>query len=197
MKKLIVNCLFGLLIVALGVFILIQPNAFLKTLVLIFGIYILIEGLSSIIYSFKLRSFKHIFRLSLVKALLNFAVGLLVCYFTITTTDAQVTTWVVYLIATELMVSGVLTILDTIFLKKVDVLGLGFYLGSDIAVSMIFAILLYMFPAFIGTTVITILGVIVLLVGAGMFFSGILVYSKVKHVAKKVEKIEGEFTQLD
>ncbi len=133
-----------------------------------------------------------------MKSLLNFAVGLLVCYFTITAKSAQeVTNWVVYLIATELMVSGVLTLLDTIFLKKVNVVGLGFYLGSDIAVSMIFAILLYMFPAFIGTTVITILGVIVLLVGAGMFFSGILVYSKVKNVAKKMEKIEGEFTQID
>jgi len=201
MKKLLTNCIMGLLIAVLGVFILIKPNAFLKTLVLIFGIYVLLEGLSSIIYSFKLKSLKAVFRISLVKALLNLFIGILVCYFSITSTSAAVTDWVVYLIAIELLVSGILTFIDTIYLKKLEVTGLAYFMGSDVVVSIFFAILLFLFPHFIGTVAITIFGVIILLAGVTMMFFGILVYSKVKKVKKAVEEadktVEGEFKKID
>jgi hypothetical protein len=200
MKKLISNSIIGALIVALGVFVLLKPDAFLKTLVIVFGIYILLEGLSSVIYCFKLKGFKSVFTLSLIKALLNLFIGILVTYFAFTSDGGTVTTWVVYLIATELLLSGVLTVIDHFYLKKIDVLSFSFFLGSDAIVSIIFAILLYIFPSVIGSTFITILGVLVLLFGAVMVFSGILAYVKVCHLAHEArmadKEIDGEFSEV-
>lgn len=196
MKKLIGQSIYGALIIALGLFVLLKPDTFLKTLVLVIGLAVLFEGLFSLFYSFYLKAHRFVFRLSLIKALLNLFIGIIVVYFTLTYTGHEITTWIVYLVAIELIISGIFTFVDMIFLKRLGVLSLKGVLSSDFIFSIGFGILLFIFPNFMGSSIVTLIGIFILLSGVTWIFSGIIMYLKGKKTVKD-DVIDGEFEKLD
>lgn len=193
MKKLIGSLISAILVVALGVFVLLRPLMFMKIVVVLFGSYTAIEGLGSFFSILRRKLFDGYFMVTAIKALINLAIGAVVVYFAITVPGFKVVSWVVYLIAIDLVFSAIVNIVDMVMLRKI---GLGYSLiGSGVLFSLLFALLLFIFPAIIGTTAMTVIGIVLILFGCMMGFTSLWTYHHMKELKKTAtsQTVEGQF----
>lgn len=193
MKKYLGWIVSGILLIALGIFMLCMPASVLKVAVIAFGVYTILEGLFSFIASFSVRNLKNIFMTSMIKALVNLFIGILVIYLAASSSAAAVADWVVYLIAANLLLSALAELLEDHVLRKAGLTMFG--LSSGAILSLIFALVMFLFPQFVNATFFTVLAVILIVSGICAILWTIRLI-RVVGAVKKAEKVtEAEYEE--
>lgn len=189
MKKYISRIISAILLIALGIFMLIKPASVLKVAVIAFGIYTIIEGLFSFIASFSVRKLKNIFLISVIKALVNLFIGILVIYLAGSSSAETVADWVVYLIAANLFLSALAELVEDQIVRKAGLPVFG--LSSGALLSLIFSVIMFLFPQFVNATFFTIIAIILIVLGIfTIIWSGRMI-----KVRKNVKIAEAEFEE--
>lgn len=197
MKKYVSWIISGVLLIAAGIFMLVKPESVVKILVIAFGIYTVLEGLTALLSSSRLKEVRGIFRANLIKALINLFIGILVVYFAAVSTGAQVASWVVYLIAINLLLSSLTELLELVYIKKSGFETYGLSTGAML--SIIFAVIMFLFPTFINNTFFTIVAVCLIFAGFTSVLWGFRLIRIVRGYEKQMgsgEKVaEAEWTE--
>lgn len=176
MKKYISYIGSGLLLIALGILFILAPAAVVKIGVIAFGIYNIIEALTALVTSYKFKNISGIVRFNLVKTLINLFISILVVYFAAISPGASVASWVVWLIAANLLLTGISEVAETYVIKKSGFDQI-FYYGSSGWLYIVFAILMFIFPNFINSTVLLILGAVIITSGIFVILWSIKLWS--------------------
>jgi uncharacterized membrane protein HdeD (DUF308 family) len=152
----------GLLLIAAGCFILFQNEAFVRVLVMLLGALAVVNGVIALttMNRYSLGIFTR--NATLVKGILSLVVGILAVVMPIFTAQA---TWMVfiYVLACQILLSGLVTLLDAFVLRSSN-----FNVSRMVVegfVSLIVAVILFLFPQSVGTLLVRILGITVVVVG--------------------------------
>jgi len=152
----------GLLLIAAGCFILFQNEAFVRVLVMLLGALAVVNGVIALtaMNRYSLGTFSK--NATLVKGILSLVVGILAVVMPIFTAQA---TWMVfiYVLACQILLSGLVTLLDAFVLRSSN-----FNVSRMVVegfVSLIVALILFLFPQSVGTLLVRILGITVVVVG--------------------------------
>jgi len=183
----------SLLMVALGFILVLFPFAAVKVAVIAFGIYTIVEGSYALIISFRLKEVARLFFINLVKALINLFVGILVVYFASTSEGSYVADWVSYIIAINLLLSAFTEFLELFLIKKAGFPSYG--LSSGAVLSIIFAILMFLFPSFVSSIVPTLIGVGLIVAGVFSILWAVRMYFFVKNLKKEEKVVEAEWSE--
>lgn len=158
----IVQLVIAILVVIIGIFILARQDLFKQILVIALGVLALVTGIISLAnmpkYSFG--KFNH--GTTLVKGVLGIVVGTLAIIMPLATGGAVWTT-IIYILGAQLVLSAVVVFIDSIAVKSA-----GFPaapLVTEGIVSLLFAVVLFLFPRDVANLLVTILGITVLIVG--------------------------------
>lgn len=213
MKRIIPICFSGILLVALGLYMILRPDSFIQVFFIIIGAYMVFDSLKSLFYLFYrmhegsrlsksidiAKDIKDAFSSAIrgvaatviIKALINLIFGLLAISIAIARKD-MLLSWVVYIVAISFLFTGAIDLFEYIKLSGSDI-GFGL-LGLDTVVSFILGLILFLFPRFIGSVVITLIAAFFIAVGAVAVYGGI----NMMLVQKKLSKyrpIDAEFTE--
>lgn len=194
MKKYLSYIMSGILLIALGVLFIIAPNAVVKIGVIAFGIYNIIEALAALGTSYRFKDIRGIVRFNMVKTLINLFISILVVYFAAISTGSTVASWVVWLIALNLLFAGLSEVIETWMIKKSGFTEI-FYYGSSGWLYILFSVLMFIFPNFINSTLLLILGVIVITSGVFVILWSIKLWSIMKKIGKEEKIAEAEWRE--
>lgn len=194
MKKYLSYIMSGILLIALGVLFIIAPNAVVKIGVIAFGIYNIIEALAALGTSYRFKDIRGIVRFNMVKTLINLFISILVVYFAAISTGSTVASWVVWLIALNLLFAGLSEVIETWMIKKSGFTEI-FYYGSSGWLYILFSVLMFIFPNFINSTLLLILGVIVITIGVFVILWSIKLWSIMKKIGKEEKIAEAEWSE--
>lgn len=194
MKKYLSYIMSGILLIALGVLFIIAPNAVVKIGVIAFGIYNIIEALAALGTSYRFKDIRGIVRFNMVKTLINLFISILVVYFAAISTGSTVASWVVWLIALNLLFAGLSEVIETWMIKKSGFTEI-FYYGSSGWLYILFSVLMFIFPNFINSTLLLILGVIVITSGVFVILWSIKLWSIMKKIGKEEKIAEAEWSE--
>ena len=194
MKKYLSYIMSGILLIALGVLFIIAPNAVVKIGVIAFGIYNIIEALAALGTSYRFKDIRGIVRFNMVKTLINLFISILVVYFAAISTGSTVASWVVWLIALNLLFAGLSEVIETWMIKKSGFTEI-FYYGSSGWLYILFSVLIFIFPNFINSTLLLILGVIVITSGVFVILWSIKLWSIMKKIGKEEKIAEAEWSE--
>ena len=196
MKKYISYIASGLLLIALGILFILAPAAVVKIGVIAFGIYNIIEALTALVTSYKFKNISGIVRFNLVKTLINLFISILVVYFAAISPGASVASWVVWLIAANLLLTGISEVAETYVIKKSGFDEI-FYYGSSGWLYIVFAILMFIFPNFINSTVLLILGAVIITSGIFVILWSIKLWSVMRKFSENEKIAEAEWSEKE
>ena len=196
MKKYISYIGSGLLLIALGILFILAPAAVVKIGVIAFGIYNIIEALTALVTSYKFKNISGIVRFNLVKTLINLFISILVVYFAAISPGSSVASWVVWLIAANLLLTGISEVAETYVIKKSGFDQI-FYYGSSGWLYIVFAILMFIFPNFINSTVLLILGAVIITSGFFVILWSIKVWSVMRKFSENEKIAEAEWSEKE
>ena len=151
----------GILLLITGIFVLVSPSMVIKVAVIIYGIYTIIESIYALALTWKIRKAGAYFSVNLLRTLLSLVVGIIVVYFAASASGARIADWTVYLIATWLLLSALSELLEVWLLKRQGYESYG--VVTNAAISVVLALIMYIFPAMINNALFTILGIILIL----------------------------------
>ena len=151
----------GILLLTTGIFVLVSPSMVIKVAVIIYGIYTIIESIYALALTWKIRKAGAYFSVNLLRTLLSLVVGIIVVYFAASASGARIADWTVYLIATWLLLSALSELLEVWLLKRQGYESYG--VVTNAAISVVLALIMYIFPAMINNALFTILGIILIL----------------------------------
>ncbi len=162
----------GLLMIFIGLYMIIRPNGFLTVVISAFGIYLIIDGVRTMLAVQRLREMLgvRIRGLSTGKALLNMIAGIITVIIAIAA-PSLIPTVLVYIIALAFLITGCVDLADLIFLSRSSVQYGG--LGLETVLSFVFAIILFLFPNFLTGVVMTLFAAILFASGALMLYGAI------------------------
>ena len=181
MKKAIYSSILGLLIIALGIFMWANPNAFVNVLAFVFAFYMFFDGLKGLLSFLKIRKQgnKALKISMLAKALVNIAVAIITVIVSINNKEA-ILNIVVYLIAADFLISALVDLADYYMLKRSKI-DFGYSsLSIQSAMGFFFGILFILFPQFIGKAGLVIIAVIIIGFGIIMCSRGFYSYKLAK-----------------
>lgn len=186
----------SLLIIALGVVLIAFPAAAVKVAVIGFGIYTILEGAFALSVSFRLKEVDRLFFINMVKALINLFIGILVVYFAATAPGSTVADWVVYIIAIDLLLSALTELFELHLIRKA---GLPFYgLPSGAGLSVVFAVVMFIFPSLVSSVVPAIIGSCLIVAGVFSILWSVRMYLFARDLGKAVNEentVEAEWTE--
>lgn len=165
MKEKILTVLIGILYIALGIYLVTQPKETLYTFALIIGITFIIGGVLNI--------FNHIFKKNikdsnLILGIIDLLFGLLLI-----TKFLFTTTTIIYVIASFLLVRGIISLILGIMIKK----EMGNF-GANLIINSIFTILfsIYFFisPLITVLTITVMYGIMMILIGINIIISAFI-----------------------
>ncbi len=185
----------SLLIIALGVVLVAFPTAAVKVAVIGFGIYTILEGAFALSVSFRLKEVNRLFFINMVKALINLFIGILVVYFAATAPGTTVADWVVYIIAIDLLLSALTEFFELHLIKKA---GLPFYgLPSGAGLSIVFAVIMFIFPSIVYSIVPAIVGSCLIVAGGFSILWAVRMYLFAKKFGKATDDnaVEAEWSE--
>jgi len=164
-RHLNIAMLFGVLVAALGLYMLFQSESFVEVLVTVLGISLVLSGIYAI---FSMRSYtwgKKSKMLYLIKSLGSILIGALAVILPFTVANIS---WnvLIYLLAAQLAISAVVSLSNAIILRKGE-MSVSPIL-AEAMVSLVFAILLFMFPRQIGSMILKIIGFVIFASGLGI-----------------------------
>lgn len=158
----IVQLLIAVLVVIVGIFILVRQDLFKQILVIALGLAAIVTGIVSLAtmsrYSFG--KFNH--GSTLVKGVLGIVVGMFAVIMPLATGEAAWTI-ILYVLAAELTISACILFLDAFAVKSA-----GFPASPLVIegiVSLVFAVVLFLFPRDVANLLVSILGITVLIIG--------------------------------
>ena len=151
----------GILLLITGIFVLVSPSMVIKVAVIIYGIYTIIESIYALALTWKIRKAGAYFSVNLLRTLLSLIVGIIVVYFAASASGARIADWTVYLIATWLLLSALSELLEVWLLKRQGYESYG--VVTNAAISVVLALIMYIFPAMINNALFTILGIVLIL----------------------------------
>ena len=151
----------GILLLITGIFVLVSPSMVIKVAVIIYGIYTIIESIYALALTWKIRKAGAYFSVNLLRTLLSLVVGIIVVYFAASASGARIADWTVYLIGTWLLLSALSELLEVWLLKRQGYESYG--VVTNAAISVVLALIMYIFPAMINNALFTILGIVLIL----------------------------------
>lgn len=186
----------GILIIALGCYMLFATASFVNLAVKIMGVLAIISGIVTLVelnsYSFGVYSKGA----TIFKGVLGIIVGIVVLFLPLLTAKV---TWIVllYIIGIQLAISAIIAFWDAFALRKS-----GFALSGLVmegVLSLVFALLMFLFPQSIGRMLVKIVGAVVAAGGIGCIVWAFRIRSVAKHIDKTVSKtyISGEAEVID
>ena len=196
MKKYISYIGSGLLLIALGILFILAPAAVVKIGVIAFGVYNIIEALTALVTSYKFKNISGIVRFNLIKTLINLFISILVVYFAAISPGSSVASWVVWLIAANLLLTGISEVAETYVIKKSGFDQI-FYYGSSGWLYIVFAILMFIFPNFINSTVLLILGAVIITSGIFVILWSIKLWSVMRKFSENEKIAEAEWSEKE
>ena len=173
MRKALPLALSGLLMVFIGAYMIIRPDDFLSVVISLLGIYIVFDGVRSVISLLRFRSYFPSFvkTLAAVKTVLNIVLGIVIIALAISNPSALLSA-VIYIVAAAFLITAAINFTDCIALSR---LGIGYgSLGLESIVSFIVSLILFIFPHFVGSVIMTLFSAIILSSGAVLVYAAIL-----------------------
>jgi uncharacterized membrane protein HdeD (DUF308 family) len=176
----IVTMLLGILLVVIGC-VVISKNGTLITIVMAVGL--IISGLSGLqtVFSYKFTSSQWKL-VTLFKAIISILLGVIAIIY-----SKESTKVIMYIMGAQMAISGVVSICDAILLKKNTGVPVSSVV-SDGVFSLVVAVVLFVFPTFVSTTIGVVLGVILLVSGLALAAWAFLI----RRADKSFEKEEGK-----
>jgi uncharacterized membrane protein HdeD (DUF308 family) len=161
-KKWLGQFIIGLIIIAAGVFILVKRDSFLRIFVMVLGVLAITSGASSLLSMNRYAFGRYNRNATLVKGILSLVIGVLAVVLPIFTLE---TTWRIfmYVLAAQMLISAAITLIAAIAVRSKG-MSASQMVGEG-ALSLFFAVFLFLFPRSIGNLLVTIFGVIVIAIG--------------------------------
>ena len=182
----------GVVLVALGIFLIFQEESFKRIFVSLLGVYMIGSGFSTLL---GLRSYQLGPRLkpaTLVKALLTLLLGVISLILPIVVADVSFLV-LLYIIAAELLFSAIISIINLAAIRNLSVAFSP--LIGDALISLILSALLFFFPRQIGTVLLKGVGILVIAIGLSFIIASLIARRKREHEEGKT--IEGEAEILE
>jgi len=182
----------GVVLLALGIFLIFQEESFKKIFVSLLGVYMIGSGFSTLL---GLKSYQLGPRLrpaTLIKALLTLLLGVIALILPILVADLSFLI-LLYIIATELLFSGIISIINLVAVRNLDI-AFSPIIG-DALISLILSMLLFFFPRQIGTVLLK--GVGILVIAIGLFFVIASLITRRTGRREEGKTIEGEAEILE
>lgn len=173
MRKALPLAISGLLMIIVGAYMILRPDDFMSVVISLLGLYIVFDGIRSIISLVRYRTFfsSVVRSMAIIKGSLNTLLGAVIIVLAITNPMILLDI-VIYIVAVDFLVTAVINFTDCMVLSRLDI-GFG-SLGLESVISFIFAIILFLFPGFIGSVIMTLLAAIILASGAVMLYAAIM-----------------------
>ena len=178
MKKYIPLLISGLLMIFVGLYMILKPSGFVTVVFSVFGIYLALDGVRTLISAQRLGSALGRFRSVLIgRALLSMLVGLIVIIAAIAA-PTLIPTLLVYIIAAAFLVAAAVDLADLLVMKKAGIPSGS--LGLETLLSFVFSLLLFLFPNFLTGVVMTVFAAILFASGAVMAYGAVsaMIYSR-------------------
>lgn len=184
-KHSIITMIFGILL-CIGGIVVLSNNSTMITILM--AVALIISGLFTIqaLFTFKFTS-KNWKWATLFKGIISIILGVVGIIY-----SKESTKIIMYVMGAQMVVSGVIALIDACILKKDTGLPVGSVV-SDGIFSLVVALVLFLFPTFVSSTLGIILGVILILVGLALFFWAF----QIRKVDKAFETIETKGETLD
>ncbi len=171
MRKYIPLLISGLLMIAVGIYMLLSPDGFLSVVISIFGLYLIINGARAAFILRQLRDMlRRAFTPSLCSAIASIVMGIAVIAVAVAFPMA-VPVFLIYIVAFVFAFAGAMGLVDLLLLSKVDSVPPS--LALETVLSFVFALVLFMFPSFLTGVVMTLFAAILLASGAVMVYGAI------------------------
>ena len=183
----IFQMIFALLIVILGIFILVRQDLFKQILVISLGVVAVATGISSLATMNKYDFGKFNHTTTLVKGVLGIVIGVLAIVMPLATGEAV---WMVilYILAAQMLISALVMLTDSIAVKSAGYPAAP--LVTEGIVSLVLAVVLFVFPRSVADLLITVFGITIIVVGLTL---GLLAWwMRKKGVQVTVEAVEVE-----
>ena len=194
MKKYLSYITSGIILILLGLLFVLAPNAVVKIGVIAFGVYNIVEAVTALVTSYKFKGMGGIIRFNMVKTLINLIISILVVYFAAIASGTAVASWVVWLIVLNLLFAGLSEVIESWMIKKNGFTEL-FYYGPSGWLYIVFALLMFIFPNFINSTLLLVLGVIVITSGVFVILWSIKLWSVMRSFKKEEKIAEAEWSE--
>lgn len=157
----------GILAFIIGLMMLIAPAEVVKVAVIVIGAEAIINGVYNLIKVRKLVADDNFERLTIIRGLLSIIIGAVAILFPIIFATG-IWNIMIYILAIYLLVSAGLAIYGATKMRSAGISTKVF--NTEIAVSIIVAIVLFILPAQIGTLIIRIIGIAVILGALGFMY---------------------------
>lgn len=187
--KWIVQLIIAILVVILGIFILVRQDMFKQVFIIVLGLIAIVNGIISLAtmnrYSFG--PFNRI--TTLIKGVLGLIIGVLAVIMPLATGEA-VWTVIIYILAAQMVLAACVMFFDSFAVKAAGFPTRG--LVTEGLVSLVLAVVLFLFPRDVANLLVTILGVTIIIVGITV---GILAVLLRKRGATTIEAVDVEISE--
>ncbi len=157
----------GVLAIVIGLMMLIVPHQCIKAIVVILGVFAVANGVYNLFSIRRLIADSDFAMTITIRGIISIVVGLLAILLPLFFAGV-LWTIMVYTLAFYLLISSGLEIYGAIKMKKVGINTKPYI--AEIIGSIVIAIILLIIPAEIGTLIVRLLGIAIILIGAGLLF---------------------------
>lgn len=157
----------GVLAIVIGLMMLIVPHQCIKAIVVILGVFAVANGVYNLFSIRRLIADSDFAMTITIRGIISIVVGLLAILLPLVFAGI-LWTIMVYTLAFYLLISSGLEIYGAIKMQKVGINTKPYI--AEIIGSIVIAVILLIIPAEIGTLIVRLLGVAIILVGAGLLF---------------------------
>jgi uncharacterized membrane protein HdeD (DUF308 family) len=156
----------GLLSILFGIAVFVWPGASLMALIALFGAFFFVDGLLALVNAFRVRAGHERWWALLLEGLVGIAIGLITLFMPDVTTVA-----LLYLIAAWAIVTGILQIIGAI--RFADVIDNEWLLALGGLASIVFGVLMAIWPAAGATAVLWVIAAYAIVFGILMVIAGL------------------------
>ncbi len=182
--KWIIQLLIALVVIALGIFILVREDMFKQVFVMALGLVAIVTGITSLATMNRYSFGKYNHGTTLVKGVLGLIIGVLALIMPLATGEA-VWTVIIYLLAAQMLIAAIVMLTDAVAVRSA-----GFPaapLVTEGIISLVLAVILFIFPRDVADLIVTILGITVIVVGVTLGLLAILFRNRVDTTIEGVE----------
>lgn len=185
----LVHFLLAIILLAAGIFILVRKELFKQVFIMAIGVVAIVFGTVSLASISKYALGKFTRGITLVKGVLSLIIGVLAIVMPLATGEA-IWTILIYILAAQMSLSAIITIFDALAIRSK-----GFPIAPllwEAFISLLFALILFMFPQSIANLVVTILGLIIIVIGLTIGILALTISRRAVRVETDVKNVEVE-----
>ncbi len=187
----------ALIVIALGCWMFFGTGGFMKVAVIVMGIAGVVTGATTLvsISQFPFQTYNK--GATIFKGIVNIVVGFTVVILAIIMDKAKVLSVLTIILGIQLTISSIVAFWDAYSLRKSGFSMSGLVLEA--VLSLVFALLMFLFPSTVGAVIVKVVGVVVFLVGVGAIVWAFRIRSATKalHEAMNTVNIPGEAEVID